>query len=138
MDLVQEISSKLGVDANQAKGGAGLLLKLAQEHLGPDFDKVCSQFPMINDLIKAAPTQTAGGAGGGLMGAIGGMLGGMGGKVGAFGDLAKLTDQFSALGLTPDMIVKYGQTIIGFVRDHGHPELADLLAGALTKYSQPA
>ena len=69
-ELVAKLTQALGVQDNQARGGAGLLLKLAQSKLGGDFGKIAAVVPDAQDLIKAAPE--AGGAAkllGGLAGA---------------------------------------------------------------------
>jgi uncharacterized protein YidB (DUF937 family) len=72
-ELITQLVSQLGVQEGQAKGGAGLLLKLAQSKLGGDFSKVSAAVPGLQDLIKSAPE--AGGAGK-LLGSLAGALGG--------------------------------------------------------------
>ena len=72
-ELIQQLVSQLGVNPDQAKGGAGLLFKVAQSKLGGDFSKITQALPAVTDLIKAAPAE--GGASkllGGLASAIGG------------------------------------------------------------------
>ncbi|MCJ8280045.1 MAG: DUF2780 domain-containing protein, partial [Rivularia sp. ALOHA_DT_140] len=70
MELVQQLVSNLGVQEDQAKGGAGLILKLAQDKLGgEEFAKVASAIPGSDVLFGSGPSQDAGG---GMMGALGG------------------------------------------------------------------
>ena len=127
-ELITQLVSQLGVQEGQAKGGAGLLLKLAQSKLGGDFSKVSAVIPGIQELIKAAPE--AGGASkllGGLAGALGG------GKAGGLADLASLAGGFSQLKLDPQMISKFVPIILSFVQSKGGQEAVKLLSGVLKK-----
>jgi|APTNR8051073442_1049403.scaffolds.fasta_scaffold00086_44 hypothetical protein len=127
-ELIAQLVSQLGVQEGQAKGGAGLLLKMAQSKLGGDFSKVSAAVPGLQDLIKSAPE--AGGAGkllGGLVGALGG------GKAGGLADLASLAGGFSQLKLDPQMISKFVPVILSFVQSKGGQDVVKLLAGVLKK-----
>ena len=122
-ELVAQLTKALGVQANQAQGGAGLLLKLAQSKLGGDFGKVAAIVPDAQDLIKAAPE--AGGAVkllGGLAGALGG------GKAGGLANLASLADGFGQLKLDPSMVGKFIPQILAFVQSKGGHEVVQMLA----------
>ncbi len=127
-ELITQLVSQLGVQEGQAKGGAGLLLKLAQSKLGGDFSKVSAAVPGLQDLIKSAPE--AGGAGK-LLGSLAGALGG--GKAGGLADLASLAGGFSQLKLDPQMISKFVPVILSFVQSKGGQEAVKLLAGVLKK-----
>ena len=77
MELIQQLTQSLGVDENQAKGGAGLIFKMAQEQLQDgEFAQLASAIPAVQNLIGEAPEP-----GGGLAGAIGGLAGAVGGGV---------------------------------------------------------
>ena len=85
MELVDLLVKDLGVDRQQAEGGAGTIFKLAQEQLGSgDFSKLTTAMPEIAKLVKSAP-QEEGTGGGGLLDALGG-LAGSGGKSSQGGD----------------------------------------------------
>ena len=127
-ELITQLVSQLGVQEGQAKGGAGLLLKLAQSKLGGDFSKVSAAVPGLQDLIKSAPE--AGGAGK-LLGSLAGALGG--GKAGGLADLASLAGGFSQLKLDPQMISKFAPIILSFVQSKGGQDVVKLLAGVLQK-----
>lgn len=80
----------------QATGGAGLLLKLAQDKLGGgEFAHIAENVPGIEDMLAAAPSE----GGGGLMGAIGGLMSSVGGGAGNLGALASMAGGFDKLGL---------------------------------------
>jgi hypothetical protein len=127
-ELIGQLVQQLGVQEGQAKGGAGLLLKLAQQKLGGDFGKVAQAIPGAQDLIKDAPE--AGGAAkllGGLASAIGG------GKAGGLADLASLAGGFSQLKLDSGMVQKFIPVIISFVQSKAGKDVVALLMKALQK-----
>ncbi|MGB6299816.1 MAG: DUF2780 domain-containing protein [Rivularia sp. (in: cyanobacteria)] len=131
MELVQQLVSNLGVQEDQAKGGAGLILKLAQDKLGGgEFAKVASAIPGSDMLLGSAPSQDAGS---GMMGALGGMAAGMmGGNQGAnLGSLMSLAGGFQKLGMSGDMVTKFFPVILNFVQQKGGADAAGILSKAL-------
>ena len=141
MELIQQLVSSLGVNEDQAKGGAGLLFNLAKDKLGAgDFQQITDKIPGVSDLLGAAPTQSAAAsAGGGMMGALGGAAaalgaGGLGDKLGGLGNLASLASGFSQLGLSSDMIGKFAPVVLSFVQSQG----GDSLKGLLEKVLSPS
>lgn len=127
-ELISQLVSQLGVQEGQAKGGAGLLLKLAQSKLGGDFGKVAQAIPGAQDLIGAAPAE---GGAAKLLGGLAGALGG--GKAGGLADLASLAGGFSQLKLDASMISKFVPVILSFVQSKGGQEAVKLLAGVLKR-----
>ncbi len=141
MELIQQLVSSLGVNEDQAKGGAGLLFNLAKDKLGAgDFQQITDKIPGVSDLMGAAPTQSAAAsAGGGMMGALGGAAaalgaGGLGDKLGGLGDLASLASGFSQLGLSSDMVGKFAPVVLSFVQSQG----GDSMKGLLEKVMSPS
>ncbi|MFZ5563806.1 MAG: DUF2780 domain-containing protein [Thermodesulfobacteriota bacterium] len=127
-DLISELVSKLGVQEGQAKGGAGLLFKLAQEKLGGDFSKIAAAVPGVQDLIASAPKA------GGLAGLAGGLLGAVGGdKAKSLAGLAGLAGGFSQLKLDSGMAAKFIPVVLDFVKSKGGPEIGALLSKVLQK-----
>jgi hypothetical protein len=129
MELIQQLTQGLGVDESQAKGGAGLIFKMAQEQLGAgDFAQVANALPGIGNLIGEAP---AGGSG--IAGAIGGLAGMMGGDSGGgqLANMAALATGFSQLGLNPGMATKFIPIILSFTQSQGGEGIKNILAGVL-------
>lgn len=128
MELIQQLTQGLGVDENQAKGGAGLIFKMAQEKLEDgDFAQLASAVPMVSNLIGEAPA-----GGGGLAGALGGLAGAMGGgKASQLANMAALAGSFSQLGLSPGMASKFVPIILSFVQNQGGDQIKNILAGVL-------
>jgi hypothetical protein len=123
-ELIQQLISQVGINEGQAKGGAGLLFKLAQEKLGGDFSKITDAIGSVKDLTDAAPE-----TGGGLAGLAGGLLSAAG--AGKFGALADLAGGFKKLDLDPDLIGKFVPIIVSFLQSKGGAGVADLIAKAL-------
>ena len=126
MALIQQLVSNLGINEEQAKGGAGLLFNLAKDKLGSgDFQQLTAAIPEINNFLKAAPD-----FGGGLMGALGSAastFGGLGGKMEALTNLSQLAGGFSQLGLSADMVGKFIPIVLSFVQQQGGDSLRGLL-----------
>ena len=138
MELIQQLVSSLGVNEDQAKGGAGLLFDLAKEKLGAgEFQQIANQIPGVGNLLGAAPEpSTAASAGGGMMGALGGAAaalgaGGLADKLGGLGNLAELASGFSKLGLSSDMVGKFVPIVLSFVQSKGGDGVKGLLEKAL-------
>ena len=126
MELIQQLTQGLNVNEEQARGGAGLIFKMAQEKLGDgEFARVASAVPNVSNLIGAAPQ-----SGGGLAGAIGGLTGAMGAS-GNVANMAALAGGFSQLGLNPGMATKFVPIILSFVQNKGGDGVKDILAGVL-------
>ncbi|MFN4292273.1 MAG: DUF2780 domain-containing protein [Permianibacter sp.] len=106
MDLIQMLTSQLGVNAQQAQGGVGALLKAAQEQVSPaTFGEIGKLLPQAADWMKAVPS-----SGGGLGGMLGGMLGGN------LGTLAKVASQFSALGIDSNKLAPFAKLALDFLQ----------------------
>ena len=124
MDLINLLVTNLGVSEDQAKGGAGLLFKLAQDKLGGgDFAQVTESVSGIDDMIAAAPGTESGG----VMGAIGGLMSAVGGDAGKLAGLASLGGGFEKLGLDTGMISKFVPLVLDFVRNRGGEGVSQIL-----------
>ena len=56
MELIEQLVGSLGVQEEQAKGGAGLLFQLAKDKLGDsEFAQVADCVPGMSNLLQAAP-----------------------------------------------------------------------------------
>jgi hypothetical protein len=126
MELIEQLVKNLGVSEEAAKGGSGLIFKMAQEKLGSgDFSKVSNALPGIDSLMKSAPES------GGVLGGIGKLASGLGGGAGQLGNLASLAGGFSQLGLDSGMIGKFIPIILSFAQSKGGDVVMKLLQKAL-------
>lgn len=125
MELIQMLTSQLGIDDEQATGGTGLLLKLAKSKLGADFSKVTGAIPDAEKLISSAP------ASGGLAGTLGGLMSSFGGGAGQLGNLAALAGGFKTLNLDSGLIGKFIPIVLSFVQSKGGDQAKSLLEKVL-------
>jgi hypothetical protein len=108
-ELVDLLTSNLGIDGKQAEGGAAVLFKAAREKMGgAEFGQLLGGVPGLSDLMSKAPA-----AGGGLGGMLGGLAGAMGGNAGL---IATVVGGFSKLGLKADDAKKFVPVILEFLR----------------------
>ena len=125
-ELVDMLTRNLGVNANQAEGGAGVLFKAAQEKLGPaEFGKLLGGVPGLSDLMRKAP---AAGGGGGLGGLLGGIAGAMGGNAAL---ISTILGGFGKLGLTADDAKKFVPVILQFLQTKVDPDVVRKLQDTL-------
>ena len=115
MDLIALLTEKMGIPAEQAEQGAGLIFSKAKEHLGGDFDKLRDAVPDMDGLIDKAPAADAASEGGGLMG----MLGGAADKLGLdnVSDMADMAAGFDKIGLGGDQLPAFATTVLGFLEE---------------------
>ncbi|TNC79712.1 MAG: hypothetical protein C9356_17635 [Oleiphilus sp.] len=115
--LVPTLTQQLGVTETQAEGGMGSLLGMAKSSLSSDeFKQLGAGIPGMESLLAAAPALSAGGKTGGL----GGMLSGAGGLAASLGGMSQLTQQFEALGLSPDMIAQFANIAVQYFSQGGN------------------
>jgi hypothetical protein len=107
--LVSALTSGLGVSPEQAVGGTGAMMGLAQNKLAPDqLGAITSAVPGLGDITKAA----------------GPLLGGA-----SLNSLADVTGAFSKLGLSPDMVGKFAPIIGDAISKGGGSQVASLFTG---------
>ncbi len=119
-ELIEILIKQLGINESQAKGGAGLLFKVAQDKLSElDFEKVKGVIPDIDDLIRSAPKAS------GAASLLGGLAAGLGG--GKLGALAQLAAGFKALNLDSDQAKGFAKTIATYLEAKGGDSLKTLI-----------
>ena len=112
MGLIPTLTKQLDVTETQAEGGMGSLLQVAKGALSSDeFGQLSQDIPGMSSLLAAAPALGSKSAGGN---AVSGMLSNVGGMAAGLGVMGKLTEQFEALGLSPDMIMQFANIAISY------------------------
>jgi hypothetical protein len=110
--LMSKLTSSLGVTQQQAEGGVGSILTLAQEKLAKgDFDKVASLIPGASGYLEKARS----------LGAVTGPLLNGAGLTGALGKL----------GIDAPTAARFVPTVTKFVSKAGGSKLGGLLTNAL-------
>ncbi len=124
MELIEQIVKHWGVSREQAQGGAGILLQVAQNRLPrDDFIKIADLIPAISDIIGKAPEFNTP-PGRGLAVQLNRLFGGLGG-------LAGLVGPFEKLGLSKSSIGEFVGVVLSFFREKGGPEIEGLLRDVL-------
>jgi hypothetical protein len=122
MELFIRIQEELEVTREQAEGGVGSLLQLAQVRLEPDqFVRVADTIPGISDILGKAPRFEIPKRGQ-LRSRLSRLFGGLGG-------LAPLARPFSCLHLEKPMIRRFAAVLISCFAEKSGPEVEELLAG---------
>ena len=132
-DLIEKLTSQLGINSEQAESGAGAVFAHAKENLdAEDFSQVSSSLGGLEDLIGKAPAKEDEG-GGGLLGGLGGLAFKLGGDgaLGKLGGLASLGGVFSKLGIGTDQISSFVGVIIKFVKEKGGDTVSGILGKVL-------
>ena len=110
--LLTTLKSQLGVTEDQAKGGVGSYLLLAQEKLAKgDFDKVAGLVPGASKYMDSAKK----------LGAVAGPL----------KNLAGLNGAFSKLGMKSETASKFAPTVTNYLGTAGGDGVKKMLAGVL-------
>ncbi len=124
-ELFGLLTSQLGVNDNQAKGGVGAILNLAKEKLADgDFSQITQALGGdVTEAMNAAPKAEAGGVGG----MLGAATSALGIDLGGLGKLASLASAFKTLGLDADMIGKFAPIVMEFVKGKGGDGVGEIL-----------
>jgi len=124
-ELVDLLTSKLGVTGSQAEGGAAVLLKAAKDKLGgAEFDQMLGGVPGLSDLLRKAPATGGGG--------LGGLLGGLAGAVGGNAALiSTIMSGFGKLGLGVEDARRFAPVMLSFLKTQVSPDVAAKLEKTL-------
>lgn len=123
-ELIQQLTAGLGIQENQARGGVGLLFKVAQQKLAAgDFSELAKALPGVQCMIQQAP-ETGGGAK--LLGGLASALGG-----GKAADLATLAGGFSKLGIDAATARRFVPIVTQFLGARLSPAIKETVLRAL-------
>lgn len=110
--LLKALTSQLGVTENQAKGGVGSYLLLAQEKLAKgDFDKIAALVPGASKYMDSAKQ----------LGAVAGPL----------QNLVGLNGALSKLGMGSETASKFAPTVTNYLGTAGGDSVKQMLAGVM-------
>jgi hypothetical protein len=110
--LLKALTSQLGVTEDQAKGGVGSYLLLAQEKLAKgDFARVAALIPGASKYMDSAKQ----------LGAVAGPL----------KNLAGLNGALSRLGMKSETVSKFAPTVTNYLGTAGGDSVKKMLAGVL-------
>lgn len=129
-DLIEMLTSQLGVTGEQATGGAGAMFEYAKNNLdAEDFTSIAKGIPSMDDLIDMAPEPENSSALGESSSALTSAGGALGGFDKSLGGLAGLASSFESLGLNADMISKFAPIVSDYVGSVSGADAMSLLQG---------
>lgn len=125
-ELVDLLMSKLGVTELQANAGSGVILKYLKSKVsGEDFQTVSDGIEGgAGSYIKASEDA-------GAYKSTVSRFGKAASSVSAPGLLGNATEPFKKLGLKSDMIMQYGDVILGYLKDKGKEKAAEIFMNML-------
>jgi len=130
-ELIDLLTSRLGVTNSQAEGGSGAILGYAKQKLSiDDFSKVTNAIPETESLIKTAPKTEGAGGLVGKLGSLSALLGG-GGKTSSLANMSNLSSSFSSLGLNSEMIGQFTPIILEYAQNKGGETVSAILKSVL-------
>lgn len=129
-NIIQELTKRLGITEEQAKGGLGLLLKFCQEKLAQaDFKNITDLIGTgWQELVQAAPKAQAN-----LIGKLGGMASIFGEKAAQLGAMANLAADFKKLGIDISKVQNFVDVTLKTLEEKGGPQVKELLSKFLKR-----
>ena len=113
MELIDLLTKNLGVTEEQAKTGAGLILKRVKDVLGvTEFAAISSKSPDLELIVRDTPATDNT-----VIGEVEKMFSIFGRRMGTLGSAAGVRAGFFKLGLKAEMIEKLEKTILTFVQN---------------------
>ena len=124
-ELVGSVMSQLGLSQNQAEGGLGSLLSLAQTNLGSnDFSQLTSSIPNADSLLAAVPSMSSDSGMSGLLSKAGDLGSSLQGT-------AMVYDAFEKLGISKEYIVPMVDIAKNYLEQSGSEGTVGLLTQGL-------
>lgn len=126
-ELTNLLVQRLGVTPQQAMGGAGALLQIAQTRMNPDaFAQLSKQVPDVQKLLSAVPALQPQSGLGGLAGKLAGLSGDS-----TISTALTAVSIFQQLGMKPEQMQKFVPVVVDYVRGDTNAAIADGLNAAL-------
>ncbi len=127
--LINILTGQLGINPQQAMGGAGSIFQVAQQRMQPgDFSRLSSAVPGMDQYLAAVPSQVAPNGSNALWNAAGNLMGGPSSNLGS---LVSLVGTFQTLGMNTDMIGRFVPVMLQYVQQQGGSATMSLLETAL-------
>ena len=125
-ELIQLLTTKLGIDASVASGATGKAMAMLKEQAGDDlFGKIADAVPGLGEAAEQSGADDDGGGGGGMLGKLAGMASGAIG--GSAGQGLELGAALKNAGLETEQMGGFASTVIEFLKDKVGDEVIDQL-----------
>lgn len=128
LGLVNVLVDQLGINSQQAMGGAGSIFSLARQRMSPaDFMQLSGSVPDMDQYLSAVP-QSSGSSSGSWLGNAADL---MGDQANGLGSLAALAGSFKTLGMDTNMISQFVPVVLQYVQGQSGSGAMSLLQNAL-------
>lgn len=125
-DLTGMLTNQLGINQQQALGGAGSIFALAQKRMKPgDFMQLSQSVPDMDQYLSAVPDSKKSSSS--LFGSAADLVG----EGSNLGSLASLAGSFQSLGMDTAMINQFLPVVLKYVQGQGGAGAMSLLQNAL-------
>jgi len=129
LGLTNTLTNQLGINQQQAMGGAGSIFALAQQRMKPgDFMQLSKSVPDIDQYLSAVPQSGKSTVSSSLLGSAAGLMGEQGNGLGS---LANLAGSFQTLGMDTSMISQFVPVVLKYVQGQGGAGAMNMLQNAL-------
>ncbi len=125
-DLTGMLTNQLGINQQQALGGAGSIFALAQNRMKPgDFMQLSQSVPDMDQYLSAVPDSKKSSSS--LFSSAAELMG----EGSSLGNLANLAGSFQSLGMDSAMINQFVPVVLKYVQGQGGAGAMSLLQNAL-------
>ncbi len=125
-DLTGMLTNQLGINQQQALGGAGSIFALAQNRMKPgDFMQLSQSVPDMDQYLSAVPNSKKSSSS--LFSSAAELMG----EGSSLGNLANLAGSFQSLGMDSAMINQFVPVVLKYVQGQGGAGAMSLLQNAL-------
>lgn len=132
-ELIQQLTSKLGIDASVATAATGKAMAMVKEHAGDDlFEKISAAIPGASETAAqgaAQPAAASAETGGGMLGQLAGMASSVLG--GSAGGGLEIGAALSAAGLSADKMGDFATTLVEFLKDKVGDDVTEQILGKI-------
>lgn len=126
LGLVNILVDQLGINSQQALGGAGSIFALAQQRMKPaDFMQLSSSVPGMDRYLSSVPASTS------SISWLSSEAELMGEQTSRRSNLGALTGSFQTLGMDANMINQFVPVVLQYVQTESGPAAMNLLQNAL-------
>lgn len=127
LGLVNVLVDQLGINSQQAMGGAGSIFSLVRQRMSPaDFMQLSGSVPDMDQYLSAVPQSPDSSST--WLGTAAGL---MGDQANGLGSLATLAGSFKTLGMDTNMISQFVPVVLEYVQGQSGPAAMSLLQSAL-------
>ena len=123
-ELIQQLTSKLGIDASVAKDATEKAMAMVKQHAGDDiFNKISSAIPGASEAASQGAAPAAEASGGAMLGKLARMASSVLG--GSAGGGLELASSLTSAGVGTDKLGSFVSMLVEFIKEKAGKEVVD-------------